>query len=343
MRQGQPPFLQSPYLNPGDTFGIVSPSWFGGEAFIPRARHGIDHLVSLGFKVKVAPHAFNNAGHVSDTAIHRARDINTMFADDEIDAILCTIGGTHSIDTLRHLDWNIIKANPKPFIGYSDITTLNLALYAQTGLSTINGPYLLSDWAEYPAMPLVSQDWILKLLMSPLAPGDVPLPSEWTNEFLDWTTGADRSRARNYQPNAWHVLRHGIAEGPLIGGCIECLCPLLGSPYRPDFRGAILFLETAGDLHSPFAADELMAALEVSGVLDDIAGLLFAKTAAFLPEHQIAFRQLLMERVAHYKFPVIAEMDFGHHTPNIAMPIGPRARIKTDPLQITILESPVHI
>ena len=329
-------------LQSGDTIGIVSPAWFGGEPFIPRARHGVSHLEALGFTVIVAPHTFNNRDHVSDTAAHRAADINAMFANPEVAMVLATIGGTHTAEVLPFLDWDLIQRNPKIVIGYSDITTLNIALYAATGLCTVNGPYLMSDWAEYPVMPPISEDWVLRMLMRVEPPGEIPFPHQWTNEFLDWTTGADRSRARRYHANAgWTVVRHGVASGRLVGGCIESLQILRGTRYWPDLSGCILFLETAGDLHSPYATDELLAGLELMGVLDHITGLLFAKPTGFSDADWARFDRLIAERMAGRDYPVITNMDFGHHTPMLAMPIGVQATIVTDPVKITIMESVV--
>jgi muramoyltetrapeptide carboxypeptidase LdcA involved in peptidoglycan recycling len=332
--------VKPPALRPGDTIGVVSPSWFGGDPFVPRAMHGIRTLEHLGYRVKIAPHAFNNRGHVSDTARNRAADINRMFADNDVSAILCTIGGSHSAELLPHLDFETITRHPKLFIGYSDITTLNVALHAATGLCTINGPYLLSDWAEYPAMPAISRDWTIRLVTeAEEVPGTIPCPPEWTREFLDWTTGEDRTRPRRYENNpGWTVLRHGSATGRLIGGCIESLQPLRGTPYWPDLTGSILFLETAGDLKSPEATDELLMGFENMGTFDLITGLLFAKPYDFTPEDEVRLDAFLRERTAKWSFPVIANMDFGHHTPMIAMPLGINATITTSPLRITIDE-----
>jgi muramoyltetrapeptide carboxypeptidase len=302
--------------------------------------HGIRTLEELGFRVKVASHAFNNRGHVSDTAENRAADIHQMFADQDVTAILCTIGGSHSAEVLPYLDWELIQRNPKLFMGYSDITTLNVALYAATGLCTINGPYLLSDWAEYPEMPPISRDWTLRLLTTvDQPPGPVPCPPEWTREFLDWTTGADRLRPRRYEANlGWTVLRHGAATGRLVGGCIESFQSLRGTRFWPDLSGCILFLETAGDLKSPEATDELLMGFENMGTFDAINGLLFAKPHDFTPKDETRLLTFLRERTGKWRFPVIATMDFGHHTPMIAMPIGVQASINTEPLCLSIDE-----
>jgi len=302
---------------------------------------GIRYLESLGFKVHVAPHAFNNRGHVSDTAQNRATDINQLFADETVSALLCTIGGSHSAELLPHLDYETIEQNPKVFMGYSDITTLNVALYAATGLCTVNGPYLLSDWAEFPTMPEISRDWTMQLLTSTQAPGDIPYSTQWTKEFLDWTTGEDRARTRKYQPNTeWKVLRHGTGSGRLIGGCIESLQPLRGTRFWPDMSGCILFIETAGDLKSPEATDELLMGFENMGTFDVIRGLLVAKPYDFTPGDEQRFEEFLLERTHKWNFPVVSNMGFSHYTPMIGMPIGVTASISTSPLRIAI-EEPV--
>lgn len=309
---------------------------------MPRAMHGIRYLERLGFKVHVAPHALNSRGHVSDTAQNRAADINQMFADESISAVLCTIGGSHSAEVLPYLDYETIRQHPKVFMGYSDITTLNIALYAATGLCTINGPYLLSDWAEFPSMPPISHDWTLRLLTSTEVPGKLPYPTSWTKEFLDWTTGEDRTRRRTYQPNTgWKVLRHGNARGHLIGGCIESLQPLRGTRFWPDMSGCILFIETAGDLKSPAATDELLMGFENMGTFDVIEGLLVAKPYDFTPDDEQRLEKFLLERTRKWTFPVICNMDFSHYTPMIGMPIGVEASISTSPLWIAIEESVV--
>lgn len=331
--------IKPPAVRHGDTIGIVSPSWFGGAPYVPRAMHGIRYLEGLGFEVRVAPHAFNNWGHVSDTARNRAADINRLFADPSVSAILCTIGGSHSAELLPYLDYETVIQNPKIFMGFSDITTLNVALYAATGLCTINGPYLLSDWAEFPTMPAISNDWIMRLMTSTEAPGAIPYPTQWTSEFLDWTTGEDRSRKRRYQPNtSWRVLRHGTGEGRLIGGCIESLQPLRGTRFWPDMSGGILFIETAGDLKTPEATDELLMGFENMGTFDLIHGLLVAKPYDFTPDDERRFEDFLLERTHKWSFPVVSNMDFSHYTPMIGMPIGVRASISTAPLQIRIDE-----
>jgi muramoyltetrapeptide carboxypeptidase len=255
----EPTSVKPRALRRGDLIGIISPSWFGGAAYIPRAQRGIDTLVSLGFNVRVGTHAFNNLGHVSDTAEHRVHDLHEMFADPDIAAIISTIGGDHSCHLLPLIDWDLIARNPKIFLGFSDITVLNNAILSQSGLTTFNGPALLTDWAEFPGMPNISKRCALDVLTVPQPFGDLPMSDEWTDEFLDWSTGADLTRRRTHHPaEGWQWIHPGAAEGRLVGGCLESLQHLRGTPYWPDCDGAILLLETSELRPSPETLDGML-------------------------------------------------------------------------------------
>jgi muramoyltetrapeptide carboxypeptidase LdcA involved in peptidoglycan recycling len=213
-----PARILPPAVKCGDTIGVVSPSWFGGERFVRRARRGIATLERLGFKVRVAPHAFENAGHVSASAAARAADLHALFASADVRMILATIGGDHSCQLLPLLDWDLIRQNPKVFMGFSDITVLDLAIHARTGLVTFNGPGLLTDWAEYPEMPDFSRVQAVRAVTRPLPMGDLAPSPWWTEEFLDWSTGADISRPRVRQDSTgWRWLRSGCAQGSASG------------------------------------------------------------------------------------------------------------------------------
>jgi len=334
--------IMPPALQRGDTVGIVSPSWFGGETFIPRAQRGIAMLESLGFRVKIGQHAFNNRGHVSDTAENRASDLHAMFADPEVSAIICTIGGDHSCHLLPLLDWDLIRRNPKIFLGFSDITVLTNAVWSQTGLVTFNGPSLLTDWAEYPAMPEISRQSVLGILMNPEPFGDLPVSPEWTDEFLDWEAGEDLTRRRVHRPaEGWRWLHSGVAEGLLVGGCLESLQHLRGTPYWPDCDGAILFLETSEERPTAETIDAVLMDYENMGVLGQIEGLLVARPYCMTPEQKVAIWEVVQERTARFGFPVVANLDIGHTSPLLTLPIGCRIRIDSERACVSLVEGAV--
>ncbi|HWK79676.1 MAG TPA: S66 peptidase family protein [Thermomicrobiales bacterium] len=329
-------------LRPGDTIGIVSPSWFGGEAFLPRANRGIRALRSLGFEVRVGDHAFENAGWVSASVERRVLDLHAMFSDPTIRAIFCTIGGDHACHLLPHLDWDLMRANPKVFLGFSDISVLNIAIWARTGLVTFNGPTLLTDWAEYPAMPEISREAALRAVTVPQPIGGVPSAFDWTEEFLDWTNGEDETRPRQTRRSeGWRWLRGGCVEGPLVVGCLESLQHLRGTPYWPDLRGAILLLETSEEAPSPAEVDALLMDMENMGTFGQISGLIWARPYGYSDGDRESLFAVLCERTDAYRFPILADVDCGHTTPLVTLPIGCRARLDSTIGEFSILEPAV--
>ncbi len=330
-------------LRPGDTVGIVSPSWYGGDAFAHRIERGTAKLRALGFEVKFAPHALNASGYVSDTAENRAADLHAMFADPDVRAIIATIGGDHANQLLPLLDWELIRANPKILIGFSDITVLNVAIWKMTGLVTFNGPSLMTDWAEFPTMPDYSERYALRALCQPEPVGEIEPSSWWTDEFLDWSTKTDLIRPREQHPSdGWRWLRGGQADGILVGGCLESLEHLRGTRYWPDWEGKILFLETSEETPSPERVDAMLMDYENMGVFAQIRALLIARPYGYTAAQRAELHDVLRERTQKFTFPVVANMDFGHTTPIFPLPIGVRAAIDADAQRFAITEAAVR-
>ena len=334
--------IKPPRLQPGDTIGIVSPSWGGAGKFPHRTRQGIDQLNALGFKVRLAPHALSHQGYVSDTAANRAQDINGLFADPQIKAIIASIGGDHSCHLLPLLDFDLIARNPKIFMGFSDITVLNVAIWQQTGLVTFNGPALLTDFAEYPHMLAYTEEYFLKAVASGQPMGAVQSSTDWTEEFLDWEAQKDRERPRRMLPNpGWTWLKSGMAQGHLVGGCIESLQHLRGTPYWPDWHNAILFFETSEEKPSPETVDGILMDYQNMGILDQLAGMLVGRPMAYSDEEKQTLRERILERTRNYAFPILTDMDFGHTSPQFTLPIGCQARIDSAKKRFEILEPAV--
>jgi len=333
---------KAPRLQPGDTVAIVSPSWGGGAHFPHRIERGAAHLRSLGFRVKIAPHALNSIGFVSDTQENRVADIHAMFLDPEVKAIIASIGGDHSCHLLPLLDFDLIAAHPKIFMGYSDVTVLNVAIHAMTGLVTFNGPALMTDFAEYPAMPEYTERYFLGAVCDPAPVGRVVPSDWWTEELLDWGTQADLTRPRaRTASGGWAWLKPGRAEGVLIGGCIESLQHLRGTRFWPDWTGAILFVETSEDKPSPATVDGILMDYENMGVFDQLAGLLVGRPMLYTREERQALREIILARTRRFDFPIIADMDFGHTAPQMTLPIGCRAVIDGDAQRFEIVEGAV--
>ena len=326
-------------LQQGDTIRVISPSWFGGETFTPRAMRGVALLESLGFRVEIGEHAFGNRGHVSGTVEERLHDLHDAFSNPRVKMVLATIGGTHAADLLPHIDFDLVRANPKIFMGFSDNTILHTAFRVEAGLATLYGPGLLTDWAEHPQMPQEALEAALHLMTSIEPLGELPQPTWWTDEFLDWESGEDTRRPRKRTSNdGWKWIRERNATGRTIGGCLETLQHLRGTRWWPDFTGTILCIETSEECPGPESFDIMFGDYERMGVLDQIAGLLVARPYGFDSSQHERFIQYLSERAAPYSFPVVANMDFGHTTPMITMPLGVQVSIDGPSRRVTVDE-----
>ena len=329
-------------LRPGDTVGIVSPSWGGAGLFRHRVSQGVQHLQSLGFRVKIGAHALNHLGFVSDTPQNRVDDIHSMVVDPEVKAIVAAIGGDHACHLLPLLDFDLIRRNPKIFIGFSDITVLNVAIWKETGLVTFNGPALLTDFAEYPRMFEYTERYALRALCEPEPVGVIEPSTWWTEEFLDWAKREDLTRARARRDSAgWHWLRGGVAEGVLIGGCLESLEHLRGTRFWPDWRDAIMFFETSEDAPSPERVDSLLMDYETMGVLQRLKGLLVGRPMRYTEDEKQQLRDVVLARTGAFTFPIVTDMDFGHSAPQFTLPLGCRARIDGEQRRFEIIDAAV--
>lgn len=240
-------------LNPGDTVALVSPSSATDERLSLQLAEEV--MQALGFKVKTGAHYAARRGHLAGTDAERAGDLNTMFADDEVKAIVCVRGGSGAARLLPLLDYDAIRANPKVLLGYSDITALHSAILAQTGLVTFHGPIGSGSWNEFNVDQFrrVFFERELMVYKNELDAGDELVPRE--NRTLTITDGKTR--------------------GQLVGGNLSVLVGLAGSPYLPDFAGRILFLEDVEE--APYRIDRMLTTLKLMGALDVIAGFIFGE------------------------------------------------------------------
>lgn len=337
------PGLRPKALQPGDTIGIVSPSWGGPATFPHRVQLGVQALENLGYRVRMAPHATGSRGHVSGTAKERVRDIHDLFEDPEVRAVMASIGGNHSCHLLPHLDWDLLKANPKILIGFSDMTVLNVAVHARTGLITFNGPALMTDLGEYPSPLPYTVHWMEKILTQAQPAGALAPSETWTEEFLDWETGADQVRPRTLRPSpGWSWIKPGMGEGRLIGGCVESLEHLRGTPYWPDLEAAILFWETSEGAPSLEWMDACLQDYDNMGVLSRLSALVVGRPMKYSDREKELLRQTILEKTAKYAFPILTDVDFGHTSPQLTLPIGCMARVDSEEKSFSLLESAVE-
>ncbi len=341
--------IKPTHLQRGDVIGLISPSAPLAGLLPHRTQKGILMLEKLGYKVEIGKHSLKITNHTAGSGEERARDINSFFRNPKVKAIISFIGGNHSNQTLKYLDFGLIKNHPKILIGYSDVTVLELAILSQTGLVTFYGPSALNQFAENPKILSYTEAYFKKAVMNNRPIGKISPSLKWTDEILDWFKKDDQKRARKMKKNnGWQWLSGGKAEGPILGGCIASIMHLRGTKYWPNFSGSILFWETS-ESNENFTKgekveniDSYLSDLELSGVFNKINGMIIGRPFGYAKQQSEALIRIIKERTKDYDFPILYNVDFGHTDPMITIPIGVVGRINSHEDEFTILENGVQ-
>ena len=333
----------------GDTIGLVSPSAPLAGLVTHRTKKSIKMLKEMGFKVKIGKYALKTTGYTAGSPKERAADINSFFKDKDVKAIICFIGGNHSNQILKYLDFDLIKTNPKIFIGYSDATVLHFAFYTQSNLVTFYGPAALTQFAENPKIFPYTKEYFKKAVMKNQSVGKIKPSLYWTDEILDWFKKEDLERLRKMKKNkGWQWLKQGKAEGPILGGCITSMIHLRGTKYWPDFSNSILFWETpeSGDDFTKGEkvenVDSYLTDLELSGVFKKIKGMIVGRFFGYSEQENKEAMKIIRMRTASYNFPVLANVDIGHSDPMITVPLGVKVIIDSSKNIFEIKENGVY-
>lgn len=279
-------------LRPGDRVGIISPA---GPVDTEALRPGILMLEEAGYEVVVGDYACGGDGYLAARDEQRLDDLHRMFADPGIAAVFCSRGGYGSFRILPEIRYEVMRRNPKIFVGYSDITALHAAVFKYAGLVTFHGPMV----RELPVKSPENFQALLSLLR-----GERP------DEFA-LTPG--------------QVLVRGKARGPLLGGNLTTLCHLVGTPYMPRLDGCLLIVEERGE--AAYRVDRLLTHLWVSGRLDKLAGLAAGMFLDCGPQE--AVYEILESLGRRLGVPVVTDLPFGHGEENRALPLGVPAELDT--------------
>jgi muramoyltetrapeptide carboxypeptidase len=334
--------IAPPRLRRGDCVGVFSPSWGGAGAHPHRVERGVAALEQMGYRVKLGRHALGQRGYLSGTAAERASDLHELFLDPEVRVIVSAIGGDHSCQLLPLLDFELMRRHPTLVMGYSDMTVLNVAIWQQTGLVTCNGPALLTDFAEFPAMLEYTRTSFERTATLAQPIGELEPSAVWTEEILSWQTKLDLTRPRALSPSpGWTWLKGEQNEGVLIGGCLESLQHLRGTRYWPEWSDAILFFETSEEHPPPETVDGMLMDYENMGVLEKLRGMIVGRPMRYSDAEKAALREILLERTQSYGFPIVCDVDFGHTWPQLTLPLGCRARIDVPGRRLTVLDAAV--
>jgi len=287
------PVVKPRILLPGDTIGIAAPaSPFDREAF----EQGVGTIESLGFRVRIPEGIFKREGYHAGSDTERAELLMALFGDDAIQAILCARGGFGSMKLLPLLDFRVIGAHPKVLVGYSDITTLLLAIHHQCNMVTFHGP-----------------------LVTSLAGG-----SENTAAAL--THAVSSLNPLVLTPAETAVIRPGKATGVVTGGNLTTLIHLLGTPYEPNLKGRLLFLEDRGE--APYRIDRMLSQLRLGGRLDGVKGVVLGSFEDCGSKEEV--HDIVKKAFRDRSMPILGGFDMGHGKENTTLPIGLEADLDTE-------------
>ena len=290
------PRIKPKALRPGDTVGIVAPA-----SNIKRdlVELGCDALHRLGYKTVYEESIFEQDLYFAGSLDRRVRELEGMFLRDDVKAILCARGGYGANYLLSRLDLEKVKANPKIFMGYSDLTCLLTWFADAANLVTFHSPMLTKDFASADGVDLRSFDAVVS-------------GAEWALEA-----------ASGLRP-----LMSGSAEGILYGGCLSILVASLGTPYEIETDGTILFLEDVGV--KPYQVDRMLMQLKLSGKLAGVKGLVFGEMMDCIqhPNQPFSLEQVILRIVGDMGIPVAFGLRSGHVSHrNVTLPFGVRVTL----------------
>jgi muramoyltetrapeptide carboxypeptidase len=317
-----PALIKPKTVPPGATVGLVAPSTFVSDP--TQLQTMVLTAQMFGWKTKIGKQVGKRELRPGDSAAARVEDLHAMFADPTVDGIICVRGGYGTPQLLDSLDFDLIRRNPKMLLGYSDITGLHLAIHQKTGLVTFHGPTGLSPFTEF------SQNWF-KRSLDPRPMGVLGNPTE-------------RNTFRPQHP--LRTIKGGKAKGRLIGGNLTLISCLMGTPYEPDVRGKIFFLEDVGE--EPYRMDRMLQQLLLAGKFDQCAGVVFGECVDCGPrqfEPTTTFNFTLGEVIdrvfSKVKVPVFHGLVIGHTADQITLPLGVMAAMDADRKELIIEESAV--
>lgn len=303
------PLHKPPALTPGATVGVVSPA---AAVWPDKLERGCAALRRDGFTVRVGAQASERHRFLAGRDGDRVAELMEMFRDPDVAAVFCSRAGYGSGRLLPALDFAELARHPKIFMGYSDVTLLLNALVQRADLRCFHGPLVAGEFAA--GLSDRARRHLFGLLTRGMGEPALEVPTAVTD---------------------------GVAEGPLLGGCLSVLVATLGTPFALDPRGAILFLEDTGE--KPYRIDRMLTQLEQAGLLERLAGVVFGEMPGCWGEGDdpALLLSVLTDAFADFPYPVGLGLPAGHGGENLALPLGARVRLDTARKELRFLESAV--
>lgn len=310
-------------LRPGDTVGLITPSSYVSDpdrlALAERTARYFGLTPKFGKSVR------KREGYLGGTVEDRVEDLHAMFRDPEVKAVFAIRGGYGASQLLDRIDYDLIRANPKIFLGYSDITALHLAIQKRAGMVTFHGPIVLSRFTPF------TQTYFRKALFETQPIGRVTNPPD-----------TDPLRPAH----VLRTVRAGSARGPLAGGNLTLISTTMGTPYEIETAGRILFLEDVDE--EPYSIDRMLTQLRLAGKLDAAAGLIFGECQDCRPrefkpsyESSLSVGEVVDEILGRLRIPVLSGLTIGHTDDQLTLPLGVMAQLDAAKGELIIEEAGV--
>ncbi len=337
------------HLLPGDTIAAISPSWGGaGDApFYPRYVAGVQAMEQLlGLHVKEMPYTLKGTNYLYNHVQARVDDLHLAFTDPFVKAVISCVGGDDAIRTINLIDVDLLRENPKIFIGFSDATVIHFACL-KAGLRSYYGPHILTNFAETPGPQPYLVDSFRKTLFSTGTIGYIQPGSSWTYEDLNWLMPGDEDSQHPVFPAMpWNFIQgRARVSGRLLGGCADVLPLITGTRVWPSpdvWEKAILFLELSGPAVSPKAFLAILRNLGAQGILGRINGIVFGRLNGIPPEQSAGYEAMLIQATCEFgcpELPIATQMAFGHTSPVFLLPYGATATIDPEARTFSIDEA----
>ncbi len=301
-------------LRRGDTIGLVGIS---GALHEPETRFEkmLEAIDALGYKVIVADSCREEYGYLSGTDASRAKGLNQMFRDDRVDAVVCMRGGYGVTRILDRVDFDVIRANPKLLLGYSDITALHTAIHEKVGMVTIHGPMPDRAWMEF-------DDFSRRSMLRALTSTE-PLGTLFNPEGM-----------------APQCFAPGRCEGRLVGGNLSLIAALCGTPYQLDTEGKVLLLEDVGE--HIYRLDGMLTQLRHAGLFEKCVGVVlggFTKCTEEYVDYALHLDDVIRDIIVPAGKPVLGNLSIGHTPVKITVPLGVNCAVDAEAGTLTITEN----
>ena len=336
-------------LKRGDKIAIVSLSWGGlGDASLIHkyyiAKERLENY--FGLEVMCMPHALKGSEFVAKNPQLRAQDLMNAFQDPSVSAVFCAIGGDDTIRTLPYINLDIIRNNPKIFMGYSD-TTVNHFMMYKAGLVSFYAPSIMCEFGEYVKMFDYTKSAVEDILFGTWDEYELLPSPEWTDEYIPWQeSNINIPHSMKKDTHGYEIINgKGIVKGHLLGGCIDVFMMMNGTTIWPalnEWSDAILFFETSEDKPSPDFVMWTLRNLAAQGILNVVSGMIVGKPKdeTYYEEYKNAIRQVVVEEEPLAELPIIYNVNIGHAKPIGILPYGIEAELNCNAKTIRFLESP---